>query len=44
MARRLLAMLAISGTFSYAFAEPGRYDFQCTLHGGMRGEVVVTEG
>jgi plastocyanin len=32
-----------SGTFAHAFAAPGRYDYRCTLHGGMRGEVVVAE-
>lgn len=30
------------GTFAHAFAEPGRHNYRCTLHGGMRGEVVVT--
>ncbi len=32
------------GTFAHAFAALGRYDYRCTLHGGMRGAVVVTEG
>jgi plastocyanin len=32
-----------AGTFTHAFAAPGRYDYRCTLHGGMRGEIVVTE-
>ena len=30
------------GTFAHVFAEPGRHEYRCTLHGGMRGEVVVT--
>jgi plastocyanin len=29
------------GTFAHTFAEPGRYPYRCTLHGGMDGEVVV---
>ena len=31
------------GTFANVFAEPGRHEYRCTLHGGMRGEVFVTE-
>lgn len=31
------------GEFAHAFAEPGTYDYQCTLHFFMRGEVVVTD-
>lgn len=31
------------GNFSYTFNTPGTHDYQCTLHGGMRGQVVVTE-
>ncbi len=30
-----------SGEFAHAFAEPGTYDYHCTLHGSMRGAVVV---
>ncbi len=29
------------GAFTHTFAEPGRYAYRCTLHGGMDGEVVV---
>lgn len=30
------------GTFSYTFAEPGEYEYSCTLHPpGMKGKVVV---
>lgn len=32
-----------SGTFTHTFDEPGTYAYQCTLHGGMRGEVVVID-
>src|SRR5687768_17178823 len=32
-----------SGEFAYTFDDPGTFDYQCTLHGGMRGQVVVTE-
>ena len=32
------------GEFAATFAEPGTYDYRCTLHPFMRGEVVVTEG
>src|SRR5262245_54020579 len=31
------------GTFSHTFTEPGNYDYRCTLHPFMDGEVVVTE-
>jgi plastocyanin len=31
-----------SGDFSYTFNTPGTHDYECTLHGGMRGQVVVT--
>ncbi len=30
------------GEFAYTFSEPGTYDYRCTLHGGMNGEVLVT--
>ncbi len=30
------------GQFVYTFAGPGTYDYRCTLHVFMRGEVVVT--
>ena len=29
------------GTFAYTFANPGTYDYRCTLHGGMTGRVIV---
>jgi plastocyanin len=32
-----------AGEFAHAFSEPGSYDYQCTLHFFMRGEVVVTD-
>jgi plastocyanin len=32
-----------SGNFSYTFNTPGTHDYECTLHGGMRGQVIVTE-
>lgn len=31
------------GTFTHTFDEPGEYPYECTLHGGMRGKVTVTE-
>jgi len=31
------------GTFSHTFDEPGTYDYDCTLHGNMTGQVIVTE-
>jgi plastocyanin len=30
------------GEFAHTFSDPGTYDYQCMLHGGMRGEVIVT--
>jgi plastocyanin len=32
------------GTFEQRFDEPGTYDYACTLHSGMTGKVVVTQG
>ena len=32
------------GTFTHTFDEPGTYAYDCTLHRGMTGEVVVTAG
>ena len=32
-----------AGEFAHAFSEPGTYDYRCTLHFFMRGEVVVTD-
>lgn len=29
------------GIFSHVFTEPGTYDYRCTLHGPMRGRVIV---
>lgn len=29
------------GTFTRTFDQPGVYDYRCTLHGPMRGRVVV---
>jgi plastocyanin len=31
-----------SGTFTHTFAQPGTYPYQCALHAGMRGEIIVT--
>lgn len=31
------------GAFAHVFAAPGTYDYRCTLHVFMRGEVVVNE-
>lgn len=31
------------GEFAREFVDPGSYEYQCTLHFFMRGEVVVTE-
>lgn len=36
------APVQASGEFARAFAEPGTYGYQCTLHFLMSGEVVVT--
>lgn len=33
----------VDGEFAHAFAEPGAYPYQCTLHFFMRGEVVVAD-
>lgn len=30
-----------AGSFAHTFAEPGVYDYRCTIHGPMRGIVVV---
>ena len=30
-----------SGTFTHTFDQPGNYEYECTLHGGMRGEIIV---
>jgi plastocyanin len=32
-----------SGSFRRAFDEPGTYQYACTLHPGMQGDVVVEE-
>jgi len=31
-----------SGSLTHTFAQPGTYPYQCTLHAGMRGEIIVT--
>jgi plastocyanin len=30
-----------SGTFSHTFDEPGEYPYDCTLHPGMEGTIIV---
>jgi plastocyanin len=30
------------GTFTHTFTKPGTYDYQCTLHSGMKGKVTVS--
>jgi plastocyanin len=32
-----------SGSFTHTFDAPGSYDYRCTLHGQMKGRVIVTE-
>ena len=32
-----------SGSFRHAFDEPGTYQYACTLHPGMQGDVIVEE-
>ena len=32
-----------SGTWSTSFDEPGTYAYECTLHSGMSGQVVVVD-
>ena len=32
-----------TGSFRHAFDEPGTYQYACTLHSGMQGDVVVEE-
>lgn len=34
-------LLNRSGRFSFTFTEPGRYDYFCTVHPGMKGTVLV---
>jgi plastocyanin len=31
-----------SGTYSHPFTTPGTYHYECTIHTGMTGQVVVT--
>jgi plastocyanin len=31
------------GAFTHRFASPGDYDYQCTLHRGMTGRVLVVD-
>ena len=33
----------VDGEFTHTFTEAGTFDYRCTLHPLMRGEVVVTE-
>lgn len=30
-----------AGSYAHTFPEPGEYGYRCTLHGPMRGTVVV---
>jgi plastocyanin len=32
-----------SGTFSHTFNRAGKYDYQCSIHAGMHGQVVATQ-
>lgn len=32
------------GTFEHTFDEPGTYEYECTLHPGMNGQITVVEG
>lgn len=32
------------GTYARTFDEPGTYAYNCTLHAGMEGAVIVTDG
>jgi plastocyanin len=32
-----------NGTFTHTFDEPGAHSYACTLHSGMRAEIVVTD-
>lgn len=31
------------GTFTHTFTDPGTYDYECTLHSGMNGRIIVTD-
>jgi plastocyanin len=31
-----------SGSYAHTFSAPGTYQYQCTIHSGMTGQVVVT--
>lgn len=35
-------VLATNATFSFTFANPGTYDYHCSIHPEMHGSVVVT--
>jgi plastocyanin len=30
-----------TGTYAYTFEQTGQYDYECTLHPGMKGRVIV---
>ena len=32
-----------TGTYQHTFEDSGQYDYECTLHPGMKGRVVVAE-
>lgn len=33
----------VTGTFTHTFTTPGTYEYFCTLHGSMRGSVIVAD-
>jgi plastocyanin len=33
-----------SGTFRHTFGQPGTYAYECTIHPGMEGSIVVEDG
>ena len=32
-----------SGAFSHTFTRAGKYDYQCSIHAGMHGQIAVTQ-
>ena len=33
----------VTGTYAHTFDDPGTYDYECTLHFGMKGRIIVTD-